>query len=150
MSHKNSKKEKKFIKKPSYPGGKEVYKEFIRKNLQYPDEARKNKVEGTVHVSYVVNGPGEVEDAWVTHGIGSGCDEEALRVVKLLKYDKAKNRGLRIKSTMRTRINFNLKDSKKGVKYSYKSTEDEKSENKNTDDKASGGQGTTYSYTIKW
>jgi len=102
------KREKKFINLPKYPGGKPGFQEFIRKNLQYPPEALQNKIEGAVHVAYRVDGLGNVIEAEVTHGLGYGCDEEALRVIRLLKYDKAKNRGLRVTASMKTRINFKL------------------------------------------
>ncbi|MCF8303659.1 MAG: energy transducer TonB [Bacteroidales bacterium] len=147
----NHKPDKRFIKKPTYPGGREAFKEFIKKNLQYPEEARKNKVEGSVHVSYVVNGLGEVEDAWVTHGIGYGCDEEAIRLVKMLKYEKVKNRGIRIRTTIRTRINFKLKEvAKKSLKYTYTKSSGENKDEKNSGKKDSDNQGTTHSYTINW
>lgn len=102
------KREKKFINLPKYPGGKPAFQEFIRKNLRYPPEALQNKIEGAVHVAYRVDGLGNVIDAQVTHGLGYGCDEEALRVIWLLKYEKAKNRGLRVTASMKTRINFKL------------------------------------------
>ncbi len=102
------KREKKFINLPKYPGGKPGFQEFIRKNLRYPPEAIENKIEGAVHVTYRVDGLGNVIEAEVTHGLGYGCDEEALRVIRLLKYEKAKNRGLRVTASMKTRINFKL------------------------------------------
>lgn len=103
-----NRKEKRFINLPLYPGGKKAFQDFIRKNLRYPKEALENKIEGTVHVKYRVDGLGKVVEVEVIHGIGSGCDEEAMRVVWLLKYEKAKNRGVRVTASMRTRINFKL------------------------------------------
>lgn len=103
-----NKKEKKFINLPKYPGGKAAFQEFIRKNLRYPKEALENRIEGAVHVRYRVDGIGKVLDVEVMHGIGYGCDEEAMRVVWLLKYEKAKNRGVRVTASMKTRINFKL------------------------------------------
>lgn len=110
--------EKKFIDLPEYPGGKDALHLFIRKHLKYPDEALSKQVEGIVHVQYWVDGQGKVSDAEVIHGIGSGCDEEALRVVRMLKYGKVKNRGLRVKASMRTRIEFKL-PLEPGIQYSY-------------------------------
>jgi TonB family protein len=58
--------------------------EFVYRNIQYPAEAKAQRVEGTVVVSYVVNEYGFLEDVKVTKGIGYGCDEEAIRVVQQL------------------------------------------------------------------
>ncbi len=105
---KENKKERKFINLPKYPGGKKAFQEFIKNNLKYPKEALEKKIEGTVHLKYRVDGLGKVIDVEVTHGLGYGCDEEAMRVIWLLKYEKAKNRGVRVTATIRTRINFKL------------------------------------------
>ena len=48
------------------------------------------------------------QDVVVKKGIGYGCDEEAVRVISLLKYEPAHNRGFRVRSTLRTRIFFRL------------------------------------------
>jgi protein TonB len=135
---KDHNKEKRFIDLPEYPGGKNAFQEFIRKNLKYPAEAIQQKTEGTVHVKYRVDGQGKVIQAEVSHGIGHGCDEEALRLVKLLKYGRAKNRGLRVTASMRTKINFKLPQ-KSEVQYNYVSTNKPKPEKK---------QDATYGYTI--
>ncbi len=143
---KDQNKEKKFIDLPEYPGGKKAFQEFIRKNLKYPKEALREKVEGTVHVKYRVDGLGRVTHAEVTHGIGSGCDEEALRVVKSLKYGKAKNRGVRVTASMRTKINFKL-PGKAGIQYNYVSGKKPKNESGQHDQKK---EDNNYGYTISF
>ncbi len=135
--------EKKFIDLPQYPGGKKAFQEFIRKNLKYPKEALEKKIEGTVHVKYRVDGRGKVIETEVTHGLGYGCDEEAIRLVKLLKYGKAKNRGVRVTASMRTKINFKLPQ-KAGIQYSYSKKEEPE---KLADEKKSGE---SYGYTISF
>lgn len=143
---KDQQKEKKFLELPQYPGGKKAFQDFIKKNLRYPKEALENNIEGTVHVKYRVNGMGKVVNSEVTHGLGYGCDEEALRLVNMLKYGKAKNRGLRITASMRTRINFNL-PKKKGIQYEYTSTKKNTSqEDKNKPQEKSQGYGYTISF----
>lgn len=116
---KKEKKSKKFLNLPLYPGGKEAMQQFIRETLKYPEEALKNKIEGKVYIAYQVNDNGEVVDAKVIKGIGYGCDEEAIRVVKLLRYDKVSNRGLRLVSNMKTAIGFKMNEARQGLNYSY-------------------------------
>jgi protein TonB len=56
----------------------------MNQNLQYPEEAQKQNLTGTVLVSFFVEEDGTPSDVQVLQGIGAGCDEEAVRVVKLL------------------------------------------------------------------
>ncbi len=101
-------KNKRFIKTPTYPGGSKALKEFIAQHLQYPEEAFKKNIQGTVLVHFEVNDNGEVTVAEVANGIGYGCDEEALRIVGLLRYNKVKNIGQRVKTSMKIKIHFAL------------------------------------------
>jgi len=80
------KKEKHFIQKPIYPGGPQALRAFITKHLRYPDAARAAGVEGTVVVRYTIDYQGEVTDTKVISSLHKDCDEEAVRLVKLLKF----------------------------------------------------------------
>ncbi len=53
---------KKFLKLPHLDGGKELLKEFLKENLQYPKEAIEKRIEGDVIVKFKVTGKGEVID----------------------------------------------------------------------------------------
>ena len=97
-----------FIRPPKYPGGKKALDDFVRTNLVYPEEALKQRVEGSVTVNYDVDVFGKVIDAKVKHGIGCGCDEEAVRLVKLLRYEQKKYRGLRVTHHQTIHIHFRL------------------------------------------
>ncbi|TVR83902.1 MAG: energy transducer TonB [Saprospirales bacterium] len=67
---------------PEFPGGERALYEFLAQNIVYPAVARSNNIEGTVVIQFVVREDGSIEDPKVVRGIGGGCDEEALRVVK--------------------------------------------------------------------
>ncbi|PID94968.1 MAG: hypothetical protein CSA95_01880 [Bacteroidetes bacterium] len=111
-------KQRKFPGLPSYPGGKKAFSSFISTHLRYPQEALREGIEGDVYVHYRINERGEVAEAKVTKGIGYGCDEEALRVVKMLKFGGARNRGLRVSISHKTRIKFRISQAN-GLSYSY-------------------------------
>lgn len=69
---------------PSYPGGMQKFYEFLGKNISYPKAASDNKVKGTVHVTFNIEKDGSLSDVKVVgNKIGSGIDDEAVRVVKL-------------------------------------------------------------------
>jgi TonB family protein len=99
-----------FIKQPNYPGGNKALDEFIKQNLRYPEEAMKNKVEGTVSVDIDIDVQGRVTSTKVKHGIGYGCDEEARRLAGLLQFEKKKYRGLRVIFHRNINIHFKLHD----------------------------------------
>ncbi len=67
---------------PEFPGGMAAWAKFIQRNLNYPYIAQENNVQGKVFLSFVVEKDGSITDVGVTRGIGAGCDEEAVRVIK--------------------------------------------------------------------
>ncbi|MGV3557731.1 TonB family protein [Larkinella arboricola] len=66
---------------PEFPGGKQALGQYLATNLRYPADARQNNTDGTVYVQFVIGTDGTVYNIRVQKGIGSGCDEEAVRVV---------------------------------------------------------------------
>ncbi len=107
------KKEDTFIKPPFYQGGIKAMNELIYNNLKYPKEAAVQKIEGVVIIKYDINHLGNVTDAKVIKSIGYGCDEEALRVVKLLTFEVPKNpRKLKITFHKDIHIHFKFANEK--------------------------------------
>jgi protein TonB len=83
---------------PEYPGGTQELYTFIGKNFKYPEMARAANVQGKVYVSFVVGKDGSIEDVKILRGLGSGLDEEAARVVKMMpKWKAGKQRGKEVK-----------------------------------------------------
>ena len=101
-------KDKHFIKKPTYPGGPSAFRKFIRENLKYPKEALEQKIEGTVNLSIDIDYKGKVTDAHIISSLGYGCDEEAMRICKLLKYEVPKHRGVKVLFHKKIGIHFKL------------------------------------------
>ena len=71
-------------KEPELIGGKELMETLIRLNIRYPDKAKEKRIGGTVYVSVVIDSLGQMEDAFIHEGVGGGCNDEALRAVKLM------------------------------------------------------------------
>ena len=65
----------------------------LQKQIQYPENAVQSNIEGRVIVQFIINEKGEVENPRVIRGIGGGCDEEAIRVTKLAKFEPGMQRG---------------------------------------------------------
>jgi protein TonB len=67
---------------PSFPGGPKRWSEYIKANLKYPEVAKANDVQGRVFVTFVVERDGSVTNPKILRGIGNGCDEEVVRLLK--------------------------------------------------------------------
>ncbi|MFN3341075.1 MAG: energy transducer TonB [Flavobacteriales bacterium] len=92
-----------------FPGGMEKLRDFLSANLKFPPMAKESGVQGKVYVQFVVFKDGSVGDIKVLRGIGSGCDEEAVRVVKSMpKWNPGKQRGRAVSSRFTLPINFKL------------------------------------------
>ncbi len=86
---KKERKDDSFIKKPFYKGGNQAMSAFVQSQLVYPKDAV-IPIEGTVIVKYDIDHHGNVVDARVIKSLGTAFDEEALRVVRLLKFEVPK------------------------------------------------------------
>jgi len=96
---------------PVFPGGQEALIKFISDNLHYPLSASQLGTHGRVTVRFVVKTTGEVTDVVVARGISDDCDNEAVRVVKLLpKWIPGKQDGRKVSVYFTLPINFVLKN----------------------------------------
>jgi len=94
---------------PGYPGGDAQRMKFLQENIKYPQMARESGIQGTVYVTFVVEHDGSVTDVRVLRGIGGGCDEEAIRVIKLMpKWNAGKQRGKPVRVQFNMPIKFTL------------------------------------------
>ncbi len=67
---------------PEFPGGMKAFMEYLAKNIKYPAEARKNKAQGKVVVSFVVEEDGTLTGINIARGVEKDIDEEAMRVIE--------------------------------------------------------------------
>ena len=95
---------------PEFPGGEEALFKYLGKETKYPPMAKDAGVQGIVYVSFVVMEDGNIQDVEVLRGIGAGCDEEAVRVVKSMpKWNPGKQRGKPVRVQYRLPIRFTLR-----------------------------------------
>ena len=90
-------------------GGMPAFYEYVQKKLKYPAQARRMGVEGKVFVEFVIERDGSITDVKAIKGIGAGCDEEAVRVLKgSPKWKAGKQRGKPVRQRMVLPIAFRL------------------------------------------
>lgn len=92
-------------KQPEFPGGIAKFYGYLSKAIQYPPMAQENNVQGKVFLSFVVEKDGKLTDITVTRGLGSGTDQEAIRV---LKASPRWNPGIQNGKPVRVKYNINV------------------------------------------
>jgi periplasmic protein TonB len=97
-------------KMPAFPGDQEEMYKYIYSNMQYPAEAKQNKIGGQVIIQFVVSAKGEITNPKVIRSIGFGCDEEALRLVNSMpRWTPGNHNGRAVPVTYTLPIKFVLK-----------------------------------------
>ncbi|MBF9238698.1 energy transducer TonB [Hymenobacter sp. BT683] len=96
--------------RPTQPvGGNQAFFDWIEKNQKYPLLARQRKIQGKVMVEFMVQADGSLTDARVIRKMGSGLDEEALRLIKTApKWEPAMFQGKPLKQKMVLPVLFQL------------------------------------------
>lgn len=106
---KKEKKEENFIKQPYFEGGDSALKKFITKHLIYPKPAIEQEIEGSIPMTFDINYKGNVTEVRLMNHLGYGCDEEAVRLVKLLHFNVPKiPRNLKVIFHKKLTIHFKL------------------------------------------
>jgi len=94
---------------PRFPGGDESRLFFLRKNIRYPEQAIKNQVQGVVLLIFVIETDGSVSNIEVNKRIGGGCDEESIRVTRLMpRWEPGKRNGKAVRVLVRMPIVFRI------------------------------------------
>jgi len=101
-----------FVIVEEYPvpfGGMAAFYQYVNNKIKYPRQALVLNIEGRVFVQFVVGKDGSLTDATVIRGIGGGCDEEAIRVVKDAPgWKPGKQRGKPVRVKMVLPITFKI------------------------------------------
>jgi periplasmic protein TonB len=82
--------------------------ESIIKKISYPSMAIRTQTEGKVYLLIFTNTSGDVDDVKVVKGIGAGCDEESVRVIKKTKFTPGIVNGAAVKTKFTLAISFKI------------------------------------------
>lgn len=95
---------------PTFPGGTDALLKFLGDNIKYPPVAKQAGISGTVILSFLVEKDGSISNVKVIHGIGGGCNEEAIRVVSMMpKWSPGKQRGKAVRTQFQIPLVFFLR-----------------------------------------
>ncbi len=86
---------------PAYQKGDYALQDFIKENLEYPRQAQLSNIQGKVVLRFVIEPSGLPTNICVDKHVGGGCDEEAIRVLQLIKWypGKKENKFVRVQMT---------------------------------------------------
>jgi len=94
-----------------FPGGIEAFYKYMNENLTYPEDARKNNIQGKVFVTFVVEKDGSITDIKVLRGIGGGADEESVKLLSAMpKWQPGIQNGFVVRQQYTVPIKFTLTD----------------------------------------
>lgn len=96
--------------KPVYETKGMNFASFIMKNMTYPENAVKQNISGSVTVFFVVETTGRISNIKIEKGVGAGCNQEAIRLLKLMKWVPGVKDGMAVRTKMSLTITFNLQD----------------------------------------
>jgi TonB family protein len=86
-----------------------TYRQYLTDSIRYPAQARANKIQGRVTIQFTVEANGSLTDFIILKGIGNGCDEESIRLIKEgPRWIPTKMNGTAVKDNAKIRLNFKL------------------------------------------
>lgn len=89
--------------------GNRAYKKYLEESLRYPPKALDTRTEGRVTVEFFVETNGTLTDFIVVKGIGSGCDEELIRLIQEgPAWLPTKKENAPVRDKARVRLKFEL------------------------------------------
>ncbi len=94
---------------PEFPGGTAAFLEYLLTNVKYPEDCRKNGIQGRVIVSFIVNKDGTIAEPEVVKSVNPSLDKEALRVIsKMPNWKPGSQRGKPVRVKYSVPVNFHL------------------------------------------
>ena len=95
--------------KPEFPGGLSGLYSYFKNNVKYPLPAMERGISGRVFLNFVVEPDGSISNVIVLRGIGGGCDEEAVRVIRNMPlWEPGRQRGRAVRVSFTVPIKFTL------------------------------------------
>jgi len=93
---------------PLIPKGLRGIQAYFAENLRYPEDARRRDIQGKVGVEFTVETSGNTGNLRTLDALGAGCDEEAMRLIRSIKWRPAIKGGQRVRSIVKLDIVFRL------------------------------------------
>lgn len=94
---------------PGFPGGESALQKFLQNRIKYPKEAKEAGIQGTVFLRFIVEPDGSITNISIMRGIGGGCEEEGMNVVKSMpNWVPGKQNGIPVRVILTLPVKFVL------------------------------------------
>ncbi|GHV29511.1 hypothetical protein FACS1894177_00520 [Bacteroidia bacterium] len=94
---------------PQFPGGDAALQKWLSSNIEYPKIASEQGIQGKVVVRFIIRSDGSVDDVQIVKSLDPACDEEALRVIKMMpKWNPGKENGKAVSVYYNLPVTFKL------------------------------------------
>ena len=94
---------------PEFPGGMQGLFEYMQNNVNYPKEAQKQKIEGRVIVSFIVEKDGSISDVHPLTAVHPLLDKEAMRLVnEMPRWKPGTEKGKAVRVSFALPVSFKL------------------------------------------
>ena len=93
-----------------YPGGDEALYTKLFREMKYPAEAKENRITGDLMLSFFVEPDSTVSEVTALSDLGYGTKEEAIRLIKSLKFAPAIQNGKAVRQQMMLPVLFRIYD----------------------------------------
>ncbi len=87
-------------------GGWDGFQEYLKTNLQYPEDAKRNQVQGMVKIELLIDKESKIKDLEIKRGLIESCNQEAIRLIKNYKWVAARQNGSAVEERIMVRISF--------------------------------------------
>ena len=81
---------------------------FLQSEFRYPEQAFKQSIAGTVEVRFIVEKHGRISNVEIARPIGGGCNEEAVRLISMLRWMPGIKDSLAVRTKLSMNITFRL------------------------------------------
>ena len=81
---------------------------YLAENMRYPEDARRRDIQGKVGVEFAVETSGNTSNLRAVEALGAGCDDEAMRLIRSMRWRPAFKAGQRVRSIVKMDIQFRL------------------------------------------
>lgn len=96
------------LPQPLIDGGLRGLPAYLGRNMRYPKDAFARSIEGTVRVEFTVETSGRAANVRALEQVGGGCTDEALRLVRTIRWQPGRKNGKRVRSIQEVGIVFKL------------------------------------------
>jgi protein TonB len=95
---------------PSFPGGEEELLRYLAHAVVYPEIARELGITGVVYIAFVIEKDGSITQVVVKRGIGGGCEDAAVRAVKMMpRWNPGRQQGMPVRVQFILPVKFTLR-----------------------------------------